>query len=65
MKRFLSAFIAILLVVSLMPLSAFAATGDVAKIGDTGYATLADAIKAAPKNTDRSATAGLLTENGY
>ena len=58
MKRFLSAFIAILLVVSMMPLSAFAAdtaatsgSGAVAKIGDKEYSTLAEAIKAAPKNT--------------
>ena len=46
-KRILSTFVALMMVFSLLPAAAFAAEGDVAKIGDTGYATLDAAISAA------------------
>ena len=57
----------------IVPVAIFAAEGDVAKIGDTGYATLADAVKAVP--TDKTETTiellknvengpGIVTENG-
>ena len=48
MKKFtkcvLSTFVALMMVFSLLPAAAFAAEGDVAKIGDTTYATLKDAV---------------------
>ena len=57
----------------IVPVAIFAAEGDVAKIGDTGYSTLADAVKAVP--TDKTETTiellknvengpGIVTENG-
>ena len=46
-KRFLSWVMAAAMVISMLPLSARAAEGDVAQIGGTTYATLDDAIAAA------------------
>lgn len=46
-KRFLSWVMAAAMVISMLPLSAMAAEGDVAQIGDKTYATLDDAIAAA------------------
>ena len=46
-KRFLSWVMAAAMVISMLPLSAMAAEGDVAQIGGTTYATLDDAIAAA------------------
>ena len=46
-KRILSTFVALMMVFSLLPAAAFAAEGDVAKIGDTGYTTLDAAISEA------------------
>ncbi len=46
-KRLLSSFVALMMVLSLLPTAAFAAEGDVAQIGDTPYATLDQAIAAA------------------
>ncbi|MEE0510889.1 MAG: hypothetical protein UDG94_06650 [Peptococcaceae bacterium] len=43
-KRFLSALLACAMIVSLFPFAAFAGEGDVAKIGEQGYATLQGAI---------------------
>ena len=46
-KRLLSAFLMICMLLTMTPTVAFAADGDVAKIGSETYATLNDAIKAA------------------
>lgn len=53
------AAVALLAFGALMPQSAFASDGNVAKIGDTEYPTLAAAVEAAP--TDGTATAIVMT----
>lgn len=50
-KRVLSMFIAVIMVLSLTGISAMAEVGDVAKIGDTEYTTLAAAISAVTDST--------------
>ena len=45
----------------IVPVAIFAAEGDVAKIGDVEYATLADAVKAVP--TDKTETTIELLKN--
>ena len=60
MKRFLSSILAIALVLSLMIAGTVAVsaaeTGNAAKIGETEYATLEEAIKAVPKGTTATPT---------
>ena len=48
-KRLLSSFVALMMLLSLLPAAAFASegTGNVAKIGDVEYATLDEAVEAA------------------
>ena len=46
-RRLLSAFLAVMMVLTMAPVAFAVNEGDVAKIGDTGYATLAEAVNAA------------------
>ena len=59
-KRFLSWVMAAAMVISMLPLSAMAAEGDVAQIGDTTYPTLEAALKAATDSADSSVTIEML-----
>ena len=43
-KRFLTILLSIAMILMLTPMTAMAATGDVAKVGETGFATLREAI---------------------
>ena len=46
-RRLLSAFLAVMMVLTMAPMAFAADEGDVAKIGENGYATLAEAIGSA------------------
>ena len=59
-KRFLSWVMAAAMVISMLPLSAMAAEGDVAQIGGTTYPTLEAALKAATDSADSSVTIEML-----
>ena len=58
--------IMLIFAILIFPVAIFAAEGDVAKIGDVGYATLADAVKAVPTDKTEATTIELLksVENG-
>ena len=49
-KKFMALLMALVLVISMLPTAALAAEGDVAKIGEQGYATLQAAFEAVQDN---------------
>ena len=55
-KSILALLLAVLMVASLLPAAAMADEGNVAKIGDKEYATLAEAVAAVPDNTPTTIT---------
>ena len=55
-KSILALLLAVLMVASLLPAAAMADEGNVAKIGDKEYATLAEAVAAVPDNTHTTIT---------
>ena len=55
-KSILALLLAVLMVASLLPAAALADEGNVAKIGDKEYATLAEAVAAVPDNTPTTIT---------
>ena len=55
-KSILALLLAVLMVASLLPTAAMADEGNVAKIGDKEYATLAEAVAAVPDNTHTTIT---------
>lgn len=60
MKKF-TLCLMLIFAILIVPVAIFAAEGDVAKIGDTGYATLADAVAAVP--ADKTETTIELLKN--
>ena len=60
-RKFFAAFLSLCMVMSLVPMTALAAEGDVAQVGDTSYSTLQAAFEAA----DNGNTVTLLQDTTY
>lgn len=58
-RRLLSAFLVVCMMLTMIPSVAFAADGNVAKIGETEYATLDEAVEEACRRCNHRAAGGL------